>query len=326
MGQVHAARHASGRRVVVKRLRDTLVLDERLQARLGDEGRVSRRVSHPNVVRVVDHGVSADGTPFIVMEHARGTTLRKLIHAQSPLSLERIRNLIAQLLAGLTAIHDAGIVHADIKSNNLIVDTADGVDHLTIIDFGLARTRTSQVQPGEGVAVGTPEYMAPEVFRGEAPTARADVYSAAIVAYELLAGVTPFAGEAPLDVLHRQLSEDIQLPADARALISPELERVLLRALDRDPLRRYPDARSFAAAFDAAIAKLVPAAPLARGTAARQAVDADLATAGTLLDADPDVIVLDPDDLELVLEPDSEPAFARAQTIEIRRPAPRPSR
>lgn len=299
MGQVHSARHPSGRRVVLKRLRDTLVLDQRLQDRLGHEGRVSQRVSHPNVVRVFDQGVSADGTPFLVMEHAQGTTLRKLIHAQPPLSLARIRGLVAQLLAGLTAIHEAGIIHADIKSNNLIVDTADGVDHLTIIDFGLARTRTSQVQSGEGIAVGTPEYMAPEVFRGEPPTVRADVYSAAMVAYELIVGVTPFAGEAPLDVLHRQLAEDIQLPADARALISPELERVLLRALDRDPLRRYPDAQSFAAAFDAAIARLLSgAAPLARGTSARQAVDAvdeDFATAGTLVDADPDDLELEPE-------------------------------
>ncbi|HWO24011.1 MAG TPA: serine/threonine-protein kinase [Kofleriaceae bacterium] len=253
MGQVHAARHASGRRVVVKRLRDTLVLDGRLHDRLGHEGRVSRRVSHPNVVRVFDHGVSADGTPFIVMEHARGTTLRKLIHDQAPLPLSRIRGLIAQLLAGLSAIHAAGVVHADIKSSNLIVDTGGGRDHLTIIDFGLARTQTAWLSASEGIAVGTPEYMAPEVFRGELPTVRADVYSAAIVAYELLAGVTPFAGEAPLEVLHRQLAEDIELPADARAQISPELERVLYRALERDPARRYPDARSFAAAFDTAV-------------------------------------------------------------------------
>jgi eukaryotic-like serine/threonine-protein kinase len=303
MGQVHSARHASGRRVVVKRLRDTLVLDQRLQARLGHEGRVSRRVSHPNVVRVVDHGVSADGTPFIVMEHARGTTLRKLIHEQSPLSLGRIRGLVAQLLAGLAAIHEAGIVHADIKSNNLIVDTTGGTDHLTIIDFGLARTQTARLPSDEGVAVGTPEYMAPEVFRGEPPTVRADVYSAAIVAYELIVGVTPFAGEAPLDVLHRQLAEDVQLPADARALISPELEGVLRRALERDPARRYPDAQSFAAAFDAAIAKLagtvtVSAAPAIHAVPAR-------ASTGV---------------------PDAELTVARAQTIELRLPWLGPSR
>lgn len=259
MGQVHAARHASGRRVVVKRLRDTLVLDGRLAARLGNEGRVSRRVSHPNVVRVFDHGVSADGTPFIVMEHARGTTLRKLVLEQGPLSLARIRGLIAQLLAGLTAIHEAGVVHADIKSSNVIVDTAGGADHLTIIDFGLARTRTSGAPIEDGVVAGTPGYMAPEVCRGEAPTPRADVYSAAIVAYELIVGLTPFGGAAPLEVLHRQLSEPIVFPDDVHAMIAPELERVLRRALDKDPQQRFPDAQSFAIALEEAFGAIAAA-------------------------------------------------------------------
>jgi serine/threonine-protein kinase len=253
MGQGHVARHASGRRVVVKRLRDTLALDPRLMARLGDEGRVSRRVCHPNVVRVYEHGVSADGTPFIVMEHARGTTLRKLVLEQGPLTLARIRGLVAQLLAGLAAIHDAGIVHADIKSNNIIVDTVHGVDHLTIIDFGLARTRTSQGPVNDdGIVVGTPEYIAPEMLRGEAPSVRSDLYSAAIVAYELIVGLTPFGGGDVLEVLRRQISEPIELPAAARALLSPQLERVVHRALDKDPARRYPNARSLAIAFDAA--------------------------------------------------------------------------
>jgi hypothetical protein len=260
MGQVHAARHASGRRVVVKRLRDTLALDPRLIERLGDEGRVSRRISHPNVVRVFDHGVSADGTPFIVMEHAQGATLRKLILGQTSLPLARVRGLVAQLLDGIAAIHDAGIVHADIKSSNIIVDTVGGADHLTIIDFGLSRTRTSQITE-EATVAGTPEYMAPEVSCGETPTIRADVYSAATVIYEMLVGVTPFGGPAPLEVLERQLSEQVVFPADVRASLSPALEYVLLRALAKDPTRRFPDARSFAAAFDEAIAPLAGLRP-----------------------------------------------------------------
>ena len=202
------------------------------------------------------------------MEHARGTTLRKLVLEQAPLSLARIRNLVAQLLDGLTAIHEAGIVHADIKSNNVIVDTVGGSDHLTIIDFGLARTRTSSVAVDDGLVAGTPEYMAPEVFRGEVPTARADVYSAGIVAYELIVGLTPFAGDGPLEVLHRQLSEPVAFPADVRSLISPALERVLLRALEKEPARRFPDARSFAIAFEQAISPLVGDEPGAQAEVA----------------------------------------------------------
>jgi len=206
---------------------------------------------------MVEHGVSADGTPFIVMERAEGMTLRKLILEQGPLSLARIRDLAAQLLAGLTAIHAAGIIHADIKSNNVIVDTVGGIDHLTIIDFGLARTRSSRHAADDGRAVGTPEYMAPELFRGEPPTACADVYAAGVVAYELLVGITPFAGDTPVEVLQRQLDEEVELPADARALISPELEAVMRRALDKDPSRRFPDVRSFAVAFEKAISRLI---------------------------------------------------------------------
>ena len=237
---MHAARHASGRRVVVKRLRDTLALDARLAARFCDEGRVSRRVCHSNVVRVFDHGVSADGTP---------------------LPLTRVRGLVAQLLAGLAAIHAAGIVHADIKSSNVIVDVVGGADHLTIIDFGLARTRTSREVADDGLVVGTPAYMAPEVLRGEPPTVRADVYSAAIVAFELLAGAPPLGADAPLDVLERRPAADLALPAGARALIPAELEGVLRRALAEDPLRRFPDARGFAIAFERAAGALGPAAP-----------------------------------------------------------------
>jgi len=255
MGQVHSARHASGRRVAVKRLRDSLVLDASIMARFCDEGDVSRRVCHPNVVRVLDHGMSADGTPFIAMEQAGGMTLRKLVLEQSPLSLARVRGLMAQLLEGLAAIHAAGIVHADIKSSNVLVDTSGGADHLTIIDFGLARPGTSR-KPAGGTPsdqiVGTPEYMAPEVLRGEVPTTRADVYSAAIVAYELIAGITPFGGTPLVEVVRRQLTDPVVFPADARALMSPGLEVVLRRALEKDPLRRFPDASAFAAVFEAA--------------------------------------------------------------------------
>jgi serine/threonine-protein kinase len=262
MGQVHAARHSSGQRVVVKRLRNTLALDARIAARFDDEGRVSRRVSHPNVVRVFDHGVSADGTPFIVMEHARGTTLRKLVTEVGALPLARVRGLMRQLLDGLTAIHAAGIVHADIKSNNLIVDPTATGDHLTIIDFGLARTRTSGAVFDDGVVAGTPEYMAPEVCRGGPPTIAADIYAAGVVAYELLVGITPFGGDAPLEVIQRQLSEEVALPDDAREGLSPELERVLLRALAKQPAQRFPDARGFAIAFEQAISALAPEEPM----------------------------------------------------------------
>lgn len=251
MGQVHAARHASGRQVVIKRVRDTLAFDPTVIARLGAEGHVSCRVSHPNVVRVVEHGHGADGAPFIIMEHASGVVLRRLLHKEGPPSLPRIRNLAAQLLAGLAAIHDAGIVHADIKSNNVIVDTAGGRDHLTIIDFGLARTRTTDLS-GDGIVSGTPGYMAPEMWTGAPPSIAADLYAAAVVVYELIVGRLP--DTSPFG---RSTTDAIEIPDDARERISSEIERVVLRALAIEPELRFRDARSFAAAFDRAIGALI---------------------------------------------------------------------
>jgi eukaryotic-like serine/threonine-protein kinase len=260
MGQVHAARDPSGRMVVVKRLRNTLSLDDKMKQRFGVEGRVCRKVSHPNVVRVFEHGTTSDGSPFIVMDRARGKTLRQLVDDTGALPLPRIRALTLQLLDGLGAIHAAGIVHADIKSNNLIVDTADGTDHLTIIDFGLARTKTLQHAFDDGLVAGTPEFMAPELFRGAPPTPVSDIYAAAIIIYEMLAGETPFCGEPPMQILQRQMTEAVTFPPEARRVLSSELERILLRALDRNPQQRYQTVAEFAKAFDRATLDLVPEA------------------------------------------------------------------
>ena len=252
MGQVYSARHNSGLKVVVKRVHSTLVLDEDASVRLGDEARVLRKVSHPNVVRIVDHGIGTEGRPFLIMEHARGVTLRSLISLEGPLPLARIRGLARQLLDGLAAIHDAGVVHADIKSNNVLVDTAGGTDHLTIIDFGLARTSTSRDLFEDCVIAGTPGYMAPEVFGGEQTTAAADLYSAAIVIYEMIAGVRPGAparGAPGVD--------PSAFSRTARARISNGLEAVVMRSLALAPERRYPSARSFAAAFDREIGSVI---------------------------------------------------------------------
>ena len=271
MEPTRVGRYTSGHRVIVKRPRDPLPLDELNAAPSGGEGRASRRVSHPNVVRVFDHGVDADGAPSTVTEPVRGVVLRELVLREGPLPLARIRGLAWQLLDGLAAIHAAGIVHADIKCDNLIVDTTGGTDHLTIIDFGLVRA-TSRSVLGQAIVAGTPEYLAPELVRGVPPTAAADLYSAAIVIYELLVGMTPFAGGLPLEVLERQLAAPIVFPAQVRASISLMVERVLLRALEKEPQRRFPDARSFAISFDRAIGMLPGGERPARATEAVRAV------------------------------------------------------
>src|SRR4051812_10536510 len=180
MGQVHAARHRSGRAVVIKRVRSTLSSDQLLAARLTDEARLLRAVSHPNVVRALDHGIGHDGRPFLVMDRAHGTPLYDVIAARGPLPHERLAAIASQLFAGLAAIHAAGIIHADLKSNNVLVDE---VDIVTIIDFGLACTVSASPDTSDLIA-GTPAYMAPEMIAGAYPTIAGDVYAAATIVYE----------------------------------------------------------------------------------------------------------------------------------------------
>jgi serine/threonine-protein kinase len=250
MGQVHVARHRSGRLVAVKRVRNTLTSDQLVVDRLTDEARLLRRISHPNVVRALDHGTGTDGMPFLVMDRAFGTPLNQLITDQGALPRERLATIAAQLFAGLAAIHDARIVHADLKSHNVMVDD---VDIVTIIDFGLART-VEPTPETTGLVAGTPAYMAPEVIAGAHPTVQSDVYSAAAILYEMMTGSTPFSGHIST-ILTRQLSEPVD-PPSRRAPerdIAAAVDRVLLRALDASPDARFRTVAAFADAFAVAI-------------------------------------------------------------------------
>jgi len=264
MGQVHVARHRSGRVVAVKRVRNTLAGDRLVVDRLADEARMLRSVSHPNVVRALDDGTGHDGMPFLVMDRAYGTPLNQVIAQHGPLPRERLIAIASQLLAGLAAIHDAQVVHADLKSHNVLVDD---VDIVTIIDFGLARTVTTTATSSELVA-GTPAYMAPEMIAGAAPTVTADIYAAATIVYEMLTGSTPYSGHIST-ILTRQLAESVEPPslrAPGRG-ISPAIDSVV-RGLDPSPTARFQTVPEFAAAFAGALADDFARQPrIARGSA-----------------------------------------------------------
>jgi len=256
MGRVFHARHRSGRQVVVKRLRLTLERNISMLDRFGNEAKLSQRMQHPNVVRVLEHGTAGDGLPFIVMDHVPGEALDKIMKAAGALPLRRVATIGRQMLRGLGAIHEAGVIHADIKSSNIMVDTTDGSDRVTIIDFGLARTMTTKLDHDSDVIAGTPEYMAPEVIGGAVPGVASDIYAAGIILYEMIVGATPFAGSPLTQIFTRQLTETVRLPKNARYLAATALERVVLRALDKEPHRRFPTARAFAAAFEHAMEEL----------------------------------------------------------------------
>ena len=251
MGEVYASQDDAGRPVAIKNVRKTISRDAAMTDRLADEARLLERVVHHNVVRAVDRGVDADGAPYFVMSYAEGKTLWQIIEREGPLALERAFALASQILSGLGAIHEARIVHADIKSNNILVDEQDRV---TIIDFGLARSLSREL-PRDNLVCGTPAFMAPELVSGAPPAVAADIYAVGVVLYEMITGMTPFVHSRDIFDAHR--NEPV-IPPSLRAPnqgITPQIDALVLRALDKEPAQRFTSARDFATALDAARSK-----------------------------------------------------------------------
>lgn len=213
--------------------------------RFTDEAKRAAAVTHPNIVTVYDEG--QDGSDaFIVMEYVRGKTLRDMVASRGALPPIEASVLVSQVAAALDATHRAGMVHCDVKPANVIV-TEDGVAKLT--DFGIARAARGAA---ERELVGTARYVAPERIEGQAPTPESDVYSLALVAFELLAGRPAYAGVETEDLLRDRLSGDPPSIAGVRDDLPPRIAPVIAQGLARDPRGRYPTAGKFAAALDAA--------------------------------------------------------------------------
>jgi serine/threonine-protein kinase len=226
------------------------------------------------------------------MEHLQGRSLREVI-ADEPISLARAADLVDQILTALRATHEAGIVHADVKSDNFLVETVDGKDHVTMIDFGLARLAGTPFaldnEHGETMVLGTPEYMAPEVVRGRPPIAASDLYGAGVILYELLTGNTPFTASTAGAIMRQHLQEVVVPPSlrQPDREIPPLVDRLVMKALDKRPEGRFPDARTFARALRECVRRSrAPSVPLPRPTrpdlAASAAQAADGPPAGRL--------------------------------------------
>jgi eukaryotic-like serine/threonine-protein kinase len=237
MATVELARDEQlGRRVAVKRLFASLAADDVFQTRFLREARMAAALSHPNLVAVYDVG-EEDGLPYIVMEYVEGETLADLMARTGAIDPDRAVDLLLQICAGLEHAHAAGLVHRDIKPQNLLVGR-NGV--AKIADFGIARTLQATKLTLTGTVLGTASYLAPEQAAGEPVTAAADIYSLGAVAYELLAGWPPYRVESIVDLATAQ-----QKPPPPLDGVPAALNAVIQRSLAADPEAR-PSAAGFA--------------------------------------------------------------------------------
>lgn len=211
-----------GRKVAIKRLVASLAGDSLFQERFFREARMAAALSHPNLVAVYDVG-EEDGLPYIVMEYVEGETLAELMTRSGPVPPDRAVEMLRQVCAGLEHAHAAGLVHRDIKPQNLLVRT-DGV--VKIADFGIARTLQGTKLTQAGTVLGTAAYLAPEQAAGERVKPAADIYSLGAVAYELLSGRTPYEFGSLADLASEQRKAPPPIPGTP-----PELERAVRRAL-----------------------------------------------------------------------------------------------
>jgi eukaryotic-like serine/threonine-protein kinase len=226
------------RQVALKVMHADLARDEEFVNRFIGEAKSVARLSHPNVVSVYDQG--RDGSYlYLAMEYLPGRTLRNLLDERGWFPPREALGIMVPLLSGLAAAHRAGLVHRDVKPENVLI-APDG--HLKVVDFGLARALTMGHQTRTGQIIGTVAYLAPEQVTGTGADARTDIYAAGIVLFELLTGTKPHTGDSPLSVAYKHVNEPVPAPSRLAGGISPAVDRLVLEATSRDPRGRPADA------------------------------------------------------------------------------------
>ncbi len=242
MGIVYLAKDETiQREVAVKALHiDPILSDEEqkeIRERFIREARAAGSLSHPNVVVV--HDVGEEGrTPYIVMEYLKGATLRELIY-EGPLPIKQAENIISQVLSALAYAHAEGIVHRDIKPDNIFI-LPDG--RVKVADFGIAHISSSSTLTSAGRVLGTPGYMSPEQVKGEVAGPQSDIFSCGVLLYEMLTGKSPFRSSSPTSILYKIVHEEPELPHLLNPEIPAYLEAVIMKACAKNPSDRYTDA------------------------------------------------------------------------------------
>jgi serine/threonine protein kinase len=253
---VYRAQHPSHGTVALKVLREKLRHDRTAVARFVREAQYGTRVVHPNVVRTIEIGQSDTGLHFLAIEWAAGELLERYAKQRAPLSIDETAVILTQIGAAVHAAHAARIIHRDLKPENVMYDPE--TRQVKLLDFGIAtdvQTPTDERLTRAGFFVGSLMYIAPEALSGEIVTPAADQYSLATIAYYLLTRSLPYTAKAPREMFTQLLTlPPIPLSAAKERLnFSPALEKVVMRALSKEPGNRYPDVMSFTTAFEQAV-------------------------------------------------------------------------
>jgi serine/threonine-protein kinase len=246
-------------RYAIKVLSASLSRDGNAMARLRREASMGMRLAHPNVCHIIRLGETPDGLVYVVMPFLEGEVLSDRSNRLGTIPIPDVLSFVADIAAGLQRAHDLGIVHRDLKPENVMVcPRPDGTERAVVMDFGLAKERRADAElqklTATGIILGTPEFMSPEQLRGRPLDGRTDVYALALITFEMLSGKLPFTGRTQQEMMIARLRSE---PVPLRQVV-PEagypatLERVLDRAMKREPDDRYPNAPDFAAALASA--------------------------------------------------------------------------
>jgi serine/threonine protein kinase/tetratricopeptide (TPR) repeat protein len=240
MGRVYKALDLElDRPVALKTIRTEKGRGPDVLKRFKQELVLARKITHKNVVRIYDLGEAEGGVKFFTMELVEGQSLRDLLREKKTIPIREAISFMKQMLSGLAEAHSQGVVHRDLKPQNIMVDRS-GL--LRIMDFGIARTADTATLTGSGEMMGTPDYISPEQIKGENTTAQSDLYSAGIILYELLTGDVPFKGDTAISKVVARLQVKPTPPRTLNPQIPPYLERIVLKLMEVDPDLRYKTA------------------------------------------------------------------------------------
>ncbi len=282
MGAVYKALHLAFDELrALKVISTELISDDLFVKRFKQEAIITRKLQHPNAVRVDDIDEAEDGRPFIVMEFIEGRSLKKLIQDEGPLAAPRVCSIIKQVAAGLDAAHQIGMIHRDIKPDNIVLVVTPEGEQAKVLDFGVAKLKEARLGgqagmtlTGTGVVIGTPQYMSPEQAmgkRGDDLDGRSDLYSLGIVMYQMLTGDLPFKADTTLEML---LAHMQRAPTPIRTIrpgvqIPEAIANVVMKCLEKKRELRPASARALAEELDRAEAEQVPAEALGATRVAR---------------------------------------------------------